>query len=79
MLELVLTGDYAGLRVRLIVWGVIILIAWTGMAMAFLADMWSSVSTARMLGEKIHSHRLRETFNKIKEWVKIISKPCAHN
>lgn len=72
MLELFLSGDYGSLKVRLIVWSVVILIAWVGMAVACFADMWSGVSTAKALGEKIHSHRLRETLNKIKDYAGVM-------
>lgn len=72
MLELFLNGDYGSLKLRLIVWSVVILIAWVGMAVACFADMWSGVSTAKALGEKIHSHRLRETLNKIKDYAGVM-------
>ena len=42
------------------------------MAVACFIDMLSGVSTARAIGEKVHSHRLRETFQKIKDYAGVM-------
>lgn len=72
MFELILAKSWDELTWRLIVWGTVIFVAWIGMAVACLADMWSGVSCARAIGEKIHSHRLRETFNKVKDYAGVL-------
>ena len=68
MFELIIAKEWDNLTWRLIVWASVILACWIGMAVACFADMWSGVSTARFIGEKVHSHRLRETFQKIKDY-----------
>ena len=72
MFDLIIAQDWDGIQLRLIIWAIVIFIAWIGMAMACFVDMWSGVSTARAIGEKVHSHRLRETFQKIKDYAGVM-------
>ena len=72
MYELIISQDWDGLLIRLIVWAVVIFLAWIGMAFACFFDMLSGVNTARAIGEKVHSHRLRETFQKIKDYAGVL-------
>ncbi len=72
MFEIIINNDWDGLLIRLIIWAIVIILAWIGMAVACFVDMWSGVTTARALGEKVHSHRLRETFQKIKDYAGVL-------
>lgn len=72
MFDLIIAQDWDGIQLRLIIWAIVIFISWIGMAMACFVDMWSGVSTARAIGEKVHSHRLRETFQKIKDYAGVM-------
>ena len=72
MFEIIINNDWDGLLIRLIIWAIVIILAWIGMAVACFVDMWSGVNTARALGEKVHSHRLRETFQKIKDYAGVL-------
>ena len=72
MFEIIINNDWDGLLIRLIIWAIVIILAWIGMAVACLVDMWSGVTTASALGEKVHSHRLRETFQKIKDYAGVL-------
>ena len=72
MFDLIIAQDWDGIQLRLIIWAIVIFVAWIGMAMACFVDMWSGVSTARAIGEKVHSHRLRETFQKIKDYAGVM-------
>ena len=72
MFDLIIAQDWDGIQLRLIIWAIVIFIAWIGMAVACFVDMWSGVSTARAIGEKVHSHRLRETFQKIKDYAGVM-------
>ena len=72
MFDLIIAQDWDGIQLRLIIWAIVIFIAWIGKAMACFVDMWSGVSTARAIGEKVHSHRLRETFQKIKDYAGVM-------
>lgn len=72
MFELIVEQNWDALTLRMILWSGVVCVAWLGMAVACFADMWSGVSTARAIGEKVHSHRLRETFQKIKDYAGVL-------
>lgn len=72
MFELIENQNWEALQLRLLVWAAVIFIGWTGMIVACFSDMWSGVSTARAIGEDVHSHRLRETFCKIKDYAGVL-------
>lgn len=72
MFDLIIEKQWDTLSWRLIVWAAVMLACWIGMAVSCFADMWSGVSTARALGEKVHSHRLRETVQKIKDYAGVL-------
>lgn len=72
MFDLIIAQDWDGLLLRCIIWAMVIFVAWIGMAVACFVDMLSGVNTARCLGEKIHSHRLRETFQKIRDYAGVM-------
>lgn len=72
MYEQLITGDWETLKLRLSVWAGLAMAAWVSVAVACLCDMWSGVRAARKLGEKVHSHRLRETVEKIREYAGVL-------
>lgn len=72
MFELIIENNWDALTIRMILWSGVVCVTWFGMAVACFADMWSGVSTARAIGEKVHSHRLRETFQKIKDYAGVL-------
>ena len=72
MFDLIIAQEWDGIQLRLIIWATVIFIAWIGMAVACFVDMLSGVSTARAIGERLHSHRLRETFQKIKDYAGVM-------
>lgn len=72
MFELIIEKNWDALTIRMILWSGVVCVTWLGMAVACFADMWSGVSTARAIGEKVHSHRLRETFQKIKDYAGVL-------
>ena len=72
MFDLIIEQDWDSLLLRMIIWAVVIFVAWIGMAIACFADMWSGVATARALEERVHSHRLRETVQKIKDYAGVL-------
>jgi hypothetical protein len=45
---------------------------WLLVIIAVLIDLWDGVMTARQLGKKIHSHKLRITINKMGEYWRIM-------
>lgn len=48
------------------------LILWLLVIIAVLIDLWDGVYTARLLGHKVHSHKLRVTVRKIGEYWRIM-------
>lgn len=72
MYDLVIESRWDELYLHVAVWGAVILTVWVSVCVACFVDMWSGVSTARALGEKIHSHRLRETITKIKDYAEVL-------
>jgi len=72
MYELIIGHKWADLYLHIEIWGAVIFAAWVAVAVACFTDMWSGVSTARALGEKVHSHKLRETVNKIRDYVGVL-------
>lgn len=41
--------------------------------LAIIMDMWDGVYTARRIGERVHSHKLRVTLSKISEYFRFIA------
>lgn len=72
MYDLIIEQNWEKIQLLLTIWAIVIFIAWIGMAVACFIDMLSGVSTARAIGEKVHSHRLRETFQKIKDYAGVM-------
>lgn len=72
MYDLIIESRWDELYVHIAVWAAVIFTAWIAVAAACFSDMWSGVSTARALGEKVHSHRLRETIGKIKDYTGVL-------
>ena len=72
MYDLIIEQNWEKIKLLLTIWAIVIFIAWIGMAVACFIDMLSGVSTARAIGEKVHSHRLRETFQKIKDYAGVM-------
>lgn len=42
------------------------------MLLVVLVDLWDGVYTARKIGERVHSHKLRVTFEKIGEYWRVL-------
>ena len=72
MFDLIIEKNWDALTLRMLLWSAVVFLTWIGMAVACFADMWSGVSPARAIGEKVHSHRLRETFQKIKDYAGVL-------
>lgn len=72
MFELIITKDWDSIELRLVLWAGIIFFVWTSMAIACIVDLYSGVSTAKALGQKIHSHGLRDTMQKIKDYAGVM-------
>jgi len=72
MYDLIIGSRWDELYLRVAVWAAVIFTAWMAVAAACFSDMWSGVSAARALGEKVHSHRLRETIGKIKDYTAVL-------
>lgn len=72
MYDLIIEQNWEKIQLLLTIWAIVIFIAWIGVAVACFIDMLSGVSTARAIGEKVHSHRLRETFQKIKDYAGVM-------
>lgn len=72
MYDLIIEQNWEKIQLLLTIWAIVIFIAWIGMAVACFIDMLSGVSTAMAIGEKVHSHRLRETFQKIKDYAGVM-------
>lgn len=54
------------------VFGVIFLAVCLLVIAAIMLDLWDGVHTAIKIGEKLHSHRLRETMEKMSEYFRFI-------
>ncbi len=72
MFELIKTQDWDALQAHLTVFALVIFLAWTGMVVACLADLVSGVDAAKTIGEKLHSHGLRETVKKVKDYTGVM-------
>lgn len=46
----------------------IVLVLWIIPLIAYIVDFWTGIEAAKAQGEKIHSHKLRKTFNKVGEY-----------
>lgn len=54
-----------------IVYAGVILITWAFNILAVLIDLWTGIEKARCCGEKVHSHKLRETISKVGDYWRI--------
>ena len=72
MFELIKTQDWDALQAHLTVFALVIFLAWTGVVVACLADLISGVDAAKTIGEKLHSHGLRETVKKVKDYTGVM-------
>lgn len=72
MLKLIEQGDYTALNIFIATRAIIILACWLFTSMSCIIDMWSGVSTAKALGEKVSSKGYRRTIAKIGEYVKVL-------
>lgn len=48
------------------------LILWLLVTLAVLVDLWDGVYTAKILGERVHSHKLRDTIRKAGEYWRLL-------
>ena len=46
----------------------IVLVLWIIPLIAYFVDFWTGIEAAKAQGERIHSHKLRNTFNKVGEY-----------
>ena len=72
MLELIELKDYDALTFYVTVRVCITLVCWFFVMCACLVDFWSGTSTAKALGESLHSHGLRRTIVKIGEYWRVL-------
>lgn len=72
MLELIELKDYNALTFYITVRVCITLVCWFFVMCACLVDFWSGTSTAKALGESLHSHGLRRTIVKIGEYWRVL-------
>lgn len=72
MLELIELKDYDALTFYITVRVCITLVCWFFVMCACLVDFWSGTSTAKALGESLHSHGLRRTIVKIGEYWRVL-------
>ena len=72
MLELIELKDYDALTFYITVRVCITLVCWFFVMCACLIDFWSGTSTAKALGESLHSHGLRRTIVKIGEYWRVL-------
>ena len=72
MLELIELRDYNALTFYITVRVCITLVCWFFVMCACLVDFWSGTSTAKALGESLHSHGLRRTIVKIGEYWRVL-------
>lgn len=72
MLELIELRDFNGLAFYMLVRISITLVCWFFVMCACFVDFWSGTSTAKALGESLHSHGLRRTIVKIGEYWRVL-------
>ncbi len=72
MLELIELKQFDALAFYVIVRVCITLVCWFFVMCACLVDFWSGTSTAKVLGESLHSHGFRRTVVKIGEYWKVL-------
>lgn len=72
MLELIELKDFSALAFYITVRVCITLVCWFFAMCACLVDFWSGTSTAKALGESLHSHGLRRTIVKIGEYWRVL-------
>lgn len=72
MLELIELKQFDALAFYVVVRVCIILVCWFFVMCACLVDFWSGTSTAKVLGESLHSHGFRRTVVKIGEYWKVL-------
>lgn len=56
----------------ILIYSVIIIVAWAFVVIANVVDYFSGVSCARALGEHLSSHGYRRTFTKIKDYYQVL-------
>lgn len=72
MLELIEAHNIDDLTYYIFVRAAVILACWSFMIMANMIDFWSGTSTARALGERLHSHGFRRTIKKIGDYARVM-------
>lgn len=72
MLELIELKQFDALVFYVTVRVCITLVCWFFVMCACLVDFWSGTSTAKALGETLHSHGLRRTIIKIGEYWRVL-------
>lgn len=72
MLELIELKDFDALAFYITVRVCITLFCWFFVMCSCLVDFWSGTSTAKALGESLHSHGFRRTIVKIGEYWRVL-------
>lgn len=72
MLELIKAQDWDALQTHCTLFALVVFVAWIGMVAACMADLVSGVDAAKAIGEKLHSHGLRETVKKVKDYTGVM-------
>lgn len=72
MLHLIEAWDLGAILSIIKVRAFVILICWLFAVISSLIDLWSGISTARALGEKINSSGLRRTVAKVGDYIQLL-------
>ena len=72
MLELIEDGNWDALNFFLTTRIAVIVVCWAFMVLACLLDLWDARKTAILLGEKLESHKYRNTIVKAGDYARIL-------
>lgn len=72
MLELIEDGNWDALNFFLTTRIAVIVVCWAFMVLACLIDLWDARKTAILLGEKLESHKYRNTIVKAGDYARIL-------
>lgn len=72
MLDLIEEGNWEALNFFLTTRIAVIVVCWAFMVLACLIDLWDARKTAILLGEKLESHKYRNTIVKAGDYARIL-------
>lgn len=72
MLELIEDGNWDALNFFLTTRIAVIVVCWAFMVLACLIDLWDARKTAILLGEKLESHKYRNTIVKAGDYARVL-------